>query len=222
MVRFKVLMGFPMLGTVAWLLGLVSLRYGIDRVFWVGIYLVLISMGIWGYGVFVQRGRGRPIAYIFSIGSLLLAYFWVLEREVEWRKPPERSSEVSGSAFKGKARLREWAPWSRDEIDAARAAGRPVFIDFTAEWCATCQENKRRVIETTEVADRMKEIDAALFTADLTDESPELVEELARYKRAAIPLVVVYSKRPRERPRLLPELLTQARVLDALDWAARD
>jgi thiol:disulfide interchange protein DsbD len=224
MVRFKVAMGFPMIATALWLLGLVTWHYGIDRIFWLGLYLVLVALSFWIFGEFIQHrgasGPRRHLATAMMVGTLALAYFWVLEREVNWRTPPQRQAGSVSGRFLGKASLIDWQTWSREAVDQAVASGRPVLVDFTALWCATCQDNKRRAINIQVVADKMKSIQAVAFKADFTDEDPVIADELARFNRAAVPLVVVYSVNPEIPPRVLPEFITRDTVLSALEWAA--
>ena len=85
----------------------------------------------------------------------------------------------------------------------------------------TCQVNKRNAIDVPSVRAKLKEINAATFLGDYTLEDETIGAELKRFRRAGVPLVVVYSKDPKARIMVLPELLTPGTVLKALAKAAK-
>ena len=98
--------------------------------------------------------------------------------------------------------------------------GRPVFVDFTADWCPICQANKKTSIEIDSVREKLREINAVTVLADYTRVPDDMTEELARHGRAGVPMVLVYPKDPNAPPQILPELLTPTIVLNALNAAA--
>jgi thiol:disulfide interchange protein DsbD len=107
-----------------------------------------------------------------------------------------------------------WKPWSPEAVAQARAAGRTTIVDYTAAWCLTCQVNERTTLASPAVRAALARPDVAAFRADWTARDPRIADELARYGRDGVPLYVV---RPRGgEPVLLPELLTERVVLDAL------
>jgi thiol:disulfide interchange protein DsbD len=110
-----------------------------------------------------------------------------------------------------------WKPWSPQAVDKARAEGRTTIVDYTAAWCLTCQVNERTTLSLPSVRAALARPDVAAFRADWTAQDPVIAAELARYGRDGVPLYVV---RPRGgEPVLLPELLTEGVVLDALESA---
>ena len=96
-----------------------------------------------------------------------------------------------------------------------RSEGRIVYVDFTARWCATCQANKRLVFHSDEVLRRFHDKSVATLRGDWTSRDPRITAELAHYQRSAVPFNVVWLP-GRDRPVILPELLTPAIVLDAV------
>src|SRR5678815_3143818 len=101
-----------------------------------------------------------------------------------------------------------------------RDRGQTVLVDFTADWCLTCQANKKTSIEIASVRDKIKSLGVVPFLADNTDENPAIISELAKYKRAGVPLVLVFPADPKAAPIVLPEVLTPTLVLEALDKAS--
>jgi thiol:disulfide interchange protein DsbD len=106
-------------------------------------------------------------------------------------------------------------------VTAARAAGHPVLVDFTADWCLTCQLNKRVALEVPSVRQKVREVQATALLGDYTRFPTNITAELNRYDRAAVPLVLVYPKDPQAPAIVLPEALTPGIVLAALDRASR-
>jgi thiol:disulfide interchange protein len=219
MERFKVGMGFPMLATAIWLFSLTSDFYR-DRVLWLGLFLIVVACAAWIFGEFVQRGskrRGVAIALVL----LLLAggYAYAIEHRLRWRSPVEETA--------GEDTIQEspdgivWRRWSPQSVAAARAEGRPVFVDFTAKWCLTCQLNKNSSIEISSVRKKLKEINAVALLADNTKYPPAISAELEKFGRAGVPMVLVYPKDATKAPIVLPEILTPGIVLNALDEAAK-
>ena len=96
----------------------------------------------------------------------------------------------------------------------SRRAGAPVFIDFTAAWCVTCQVNKRLVLNTDDVRAAFAKRNVALVRADWTRRDPAITQALAALGRSGVPVYVLH--RPGKAPLLLPEVLQQQTVLDAL------
>ncbi len=218
MERFKNAMGFPMLATAVWLLTLTNAHYGSDGVLWVGLYLVLVATAAWIWGQFVQRGRSRKgLAAAIAVLLLLLGFGGILEGQLHWRT----ARAVNRGSLKHGADGIDWQPWSVQAVADARKAGRPVFVDFTADWCITCQANKKTSIEIESVRQRLKEINAVALLGDFTTEDEAIGAELKKFGRAAVPLVLVYPKDATQPPLILPELLTPAIVMEALDKAAR-
>ena len=219
MEKFKVAMGFPMLATAAWLLSLVTDHYGRDGVLWVGLFLVLLAVAAWIFGEFIQRGtRGKGLALICALACLALGYGFGLERKLDWRHPNYAALQNSAtSTSEGIA----WEPWSAEAVAKARTAGRPVLVDFTANWCLTCQANKASSIEIDSVRQKLKEINAVALLGDYTRKDPAIRDELKRFERAGVPLVLVYSKDASSPAEILPTLLTPGIVLEALDKAAK-
>jgi thiol:disulfide interchange protein DsbD len=109
-----------------------------------------------------------------------------------------------------------WEAWSPERVAELRAAGRPVFIDFSAQWCLTCQVNERVALRRGPVERRFRELGVAALKADWTDRSDSIAAAIAGYGRAGVPLYVLYGPGG-EQPVLLPELLTPRILLDALD-----
>ena len=218
MEKFKIAMGFPMLATVVWLFNIATASYG-KNVFWLGVFLVVVAFAAWIFGEFFQRGRKHKVAA--AIVALILlggGYVFALEKELGWRTAiPE--TDTTGS-LKESADGIDWQRWSPEAVAQARAEGKPVLVDFTADWCLTCQVNKQTSIEISSVRKKLKDINAVAFTGDYTRTPDNITTELKRYDRAGVPLVLVYPKNPDAQPIVLPEVLTPGIVLDALDRAA--
>jgi thiol:disulfide interchange protein DsbD len=222
MENFKIAMGFPLMATALWLLSIVSRHYGPRGVLWVGIFLVFVAIAAWIYGEFVQRGsRRKALATGVSLLFLVGGYALALESQLNWRSKRlpsagagliENSSEPDGI---------QWKPWSSEAVEMARKEGRPVFVDFTADWCLTCQANKKYSIEIPSTRKKLKEINAVALLGDYTLVPDDLTAELKRYGRAGVPLVLVYPRDASKQAIVLPALLTPSIVLEALDQAAR-
>jgi thiol:disulfide interchange protein DsbD len=217
MERFKVAMGFPMLATVVWLFNVATSSYG-KSVLWLGVFLVVVAFAAWVYGEFVQRGRARK-GFALAIALLLLAsgYGFALEKELDWRN----AMPVDSSSLKESADGIDWQRWSPEAVASARADGQIVLVDFTADWCLTCQVNKKVAIEIPSVRAKLKELNAVALMGDYTHFPENISAELQRYNRAGVPLVLVYPKDPDSAPIVLPEVLTPGIVMNALDRAAK-
>ena len=219
MERFKVAMGFPMLATAVWLFSLIPLHYG-RRALWLGLFLVILALAAWIYGEFFQRARahrwlGLTAALILLVGG----YLYAVEGQLRWRSPVPDSS-LAGPLKESPDGI-DWQRWSPAAVAQARAQGRPVFVDFTADWCLTCQANKRLAIDIPSVRAKLKEINAVALLGDYTRLPDDITTELNRYGRAGVPLVLVYPRTLSEPPQVLPEALTPGIVLTALERAAR-
>ena len=222
MEKFKTAMGFPMLATAAWLLSQTADHFGSGGPLWVGLFLVVLALAMWIYGEFHQRGtRHRGLAAIIALLIVIGAYVWTLERELHWRNPPAIATGTQTPASAGAGDSIGWQPWSSDTVSKARAEGRPVLVDFTANWCLTCQLNKKTSLEIDSVRAKLKAINAVTLLGDYTRKNPEITAELKRFERAGVPLVLVYPKDASKPPQLLPTVLTPSIVLEALDAAAK-
>jgi len=218
MEKFKIAMGFPMLLTAVWLFNLAADDYG-TNVLWLGIFLVLIAFAAWLFGAFVQRGRaGKGIALIMVLILVIGGYAFALEEQLHWREP---IITTTAGPLKASPDGIDWQPWSPEAVAQARAAGKPVLVDFTADWCLTCQVNKKIAIEIPSVRKKLKDLNAVALVGDYTHFPDAITTELNRYDRAGVPLVLVYPKNPDTQPIVLPAVLTPGIVLDVLDRAAK-
>lgn len=200
MQRFKIALGFPMLATVVWLYKLSLNHLNKSQALWFGIFLVTLATAAWIWGEFVQRGsRGRGVAALISLVLLgaMGAYAATRHEGIKWQ------------------------PWSQAAVEKARAAGQPVLVDFTADWCLTCQLNLRTSIDVPKVRAKLAEVKAVMLIGDYTLQDETIGKELHRFGRDAVPLVVVFPKNPGAEPIILPPVLRPQMVLDALEKAAQ-
>jgi thiol:disulfide interchange protein len=219
MEKFKIAMGFPMLATVVWLLNIATASYG-KNVLWLGIFLVIVAFAAWIFGDFFQRGRKhKTAAAIITLILLVGGYAFALEKELDWRNAMP-DANATGSLKESPDGI-DWQRWSPEAVAQARAAGKPVLVDFTADWCLTCQVNKQTSIEISSVRQKLKDLNAVALTGDYTRTPDNITAELNRYNRAGVPLVLVYPKNADAPPIVLPEVLTPNIVLNALNQAAQ-
>jgi thiol:disulfide interchange protein/DsbC/DsbD-like thiol-disulfide interchange protein len=218
MEKFKIAMGFPMLATVVWLFNIAAASYG-KNILWLGVFLVVVAFAAWIFGEFVQRGRKhKTAAAAVTLILLIGGYAFALEMQLDWRAMlPE--ADTTGSLKESVDGI-DWQRWSPEAVAKARGKGHPVLVDFTADWCLTCQVNKKTSIEIPSVRAKLKALNAVAFVGDYTRTPDNITTELQRYNRAGVPLVLVYSKNADVPPIVLPEILTPGIVLGALDNAS--
>jgi thiol:disulfide interchange protein len=223
MERFKMLMGFPMLATAVWLFTLAAPNYGENGDVWLGLFLVTIGLIAWIWGQFVQRGRTRKcLAIAVSVALLACAYGYLLEIQLDWRHPVGESADKS-KLTAAPAGI-DWKPWSPAAVEAARASGRPVLVDFTAKWCLTCQINVRPALESSAVRAKLAAINAVALLEDSFTKDATVMSVLNQYQQGGVPLVLVYPPASDAPLVVTPGLTvqrTQRLLLDALDQAAR-
>ena len=217
MVQFKQVMGFPMLAAAIWILSFTGPMFGKNGVMWLGVLLCVVALAAWVFGEFMQRAVSRSSAPIAICVFILAAgYVTALEWGLDWRHPENRN--MANGEIEVKAAGVQWKKWSPEAVAAARSEGHPVLIDFTADWCVTCKYTKNRALEVKPVIQKLKEIGAVAFLADWTNKDPVMTEALHRYKRGAVPLVLVYP--PKGEAIVLPPVMSgPEKVLEALGKA---
>jgi thiol:disulfide interchange protein DsbD len=210
METFKQFMAFPLYATVGWLLWVLAGQTKDDdnALLLIAFGFVLVAMAAWAYGRFGQaHGKpGRQLAGRVFAAALLAAGLWT-----GWPKTAE-AAPAGGYQV-------TWEKWSPAAIAAAQAAGKFVYVDFTARWCATCQTNKAAVFHNDAVLAELKKRNVVLLRGDWTNRDPLITAELARWNRSAVPFNLIYAPGKPD-PVTLPELLTPDRVLAALAQAA--
>ena len=212
MLRLKQALAFPMFLTVVWLVWVLGQQTGIDGAAKALIALVVMAFAIWvagGRSSSGATGDGRPLARR-AIGGLMLA------AALAWSWP---GAALSGSAAAAPTAVpgspdAAWAPYDETVIAERLAAGQPVFVDFTAAWCVSCQVNKRLVLHTDATMQAFAHANVALMRADWTQRDARITAALARLGRNGVPVYVLL--RPGREPLLLPEILTAKLVRDAL------
>jgi thiol:disulfide interchange protein/DsbC/DsbD-like thiol-disulfide interchange protein len=196
------LLAFPMFATVAWLVWVLGQQSGIDGAGTLLALLVCMAAIVWALTL---RGRTRLV-----IAAVLVAFTAVLTaaigRNVLQTVEPARLSSSSAG--------QRWQPWSAERVAELMGAGQPVFIDFTAAWCVTCQYNKKATLADAEVLADFDGKKVAMLRADWTRRDPAITAALTSLGRSGVPLYVLQA--PGKPPVVLTEILGKNEVRAAL------
>jgi thiol:disulfide interchange protein DsbD len=109
-----------------------------------------------------------------------------------------------------------WVPYSEAELQRLLAEGKPIFVDFTADWCITCKFNMRTAIDTKAVRAAFEKLGIVPMLADWTNSNPEITKKLAQFDRVGVPFYLFYPAGKATDPVILPELLTEQILLRAI------
>jgi thiol:disulfide interchange protein/DsbC/DsbD-like thiol-disulfide interchange protein len=205
MASFRSLMAFPMFATVVWLVWVLGQQVGIDGAAALLGALVALAFAAWALSSSLLAGRAR---WLMSATALL-----VLALTLGWALPALRQDARAAAAAADAGQA--WQPWSAQRVQAALDEGRPVFVDFTAAWCVTCQFNKRTTLSDPQVLADLQARRVTLMRADWTRRDAAISAELARLQRNGVPVYALYAP-GNASPRLLSEILTVKELRDAI------
>ncbi|MCA0310268.1 MAG: thioredoxin family protein [Proteobacteria bacterium] len=199
---FRRFMAFPMFGTTVWLLWVLGQQSGIDGAGALLALLVALALVLWALGL---AGRARSWVATLSIaaGAFLV-----------WSIGPYVIRPVAEPVSTGVAAGERWAPWSPARVQAGLTEGRPVFVDFTAAWCVTCQYNKKTTLANAEVLAAFDAAGVRTLRADWTRRDATISAELGRLGRSGVPVYLLQA--PGKPPIVLSEILSVADVMAAL------
>jgi thiol:disulfide interchange protein DsbD len=207
METFKQFMAFPLYGTVGYLVWVLAAQTSEEGFLWTLISFALIAMAVWMYGRWNAPGSSAGRARFGVVSLVVVGAFGLW---LGWPRPV-----VAAAPAAGQAPAVVWDAWSPEAVAKLRAEGRTVYVDFTARWCATCQTNKKIVFASDEVLKYFADKKIATLRADWTNKDGRITAELASYQRSAVPFNVIWMP-GKDKPVILPELLTPGLVLDAL------
>jgi len=212
MVTLKHGLAFPMLGAVAWLIWVLERQAGSIALAAILACCILLSFAAWLYGMAQKRrmmGKRHWALHIATAVFLLLVVPPLANLKTS--SGPLDSAEASQAAAA--------VAWSPQNVDAIKGQGKPIFVDFTASWCITCQVNERTSLSTQAVKAAMARTNTIYMIADSTKYNPNVEQALSDFGRGGLPLYVVYPA-DGGKPVILPQVLTPGIVITALDNAA--
>ncbi len=201
---FKEFMGFLLMGTTIFLLNTVYALVGgggnFMRVLW---FIAALALASWIYGSFAKPHHKKSqqwIALIAAIAVVVFSAMFLLRFE---------STEGGAEVEEG------WQKFSPELLQEYIDDGKPVFVDFGAEWCMTCKANEKTVLFTEDMEEQFEKYGVELLRGDNTRKDPLIIEWLHKFDRAGVPLYLLY--RPGEdEPVVFPEIITKPMVKDEL------
>jgi thiol:disulfide interchange protein DsbD len=205
MLRLRHVLAFPLYGTVIWLAWVLSVQLDADAVVRLLAALLAIAFALWAWQVMREGGARRWGAAAVAGLAAAAVIGWPIATAVV---------AAGDAAPKPLAKQKgRWQDFTPERLSELTGAGRTVFVDFTAAWCVTCQVNKI-ALNSDSVQRAFAQSNVALLRADWTRRDPVIGQALAALGRNGIPVYVLY--RPGHAPLLLPEVLQQSTITDAL------
>jgi thiol:disulfide interchange protein DsbD len=205
METLKQLLAFPMYLTAAWLAWVLANQRGADAVGLLLVAAVFLALALWWF----ERSRGRGGLVRAPVLLALLATAVPLYALAQLPPPARGAQADSGTVA-----------YSPEKLAALRAAGTPVFVDMTADWCVTCKANEHTVLDTAAFRALLERTGAVYMKGDWTDVNPTIAAFLEQYHSPGVPLYVVFPRGGGD-GRKLPTVLTSSLVEQALTEAAR-
>ncbi|QDG50144.1 DUF255 domain-containing protein [Persicimonas caeni] len=210
--HLKKFLGFALLGSAIWIVWLLGRQTGVDGMAMMLVFSAVLGVAAWLWGLvqFNTWTQRKALAVVAAVASIAVAGVYTFPLEAN--ASAERPRAVSGSI--------DWKPWTEEAVAAELDKGRPVFVDFTADWCLTCKVNEKNAIDTEPVRQAIAEHDVAMFKADWTNPDERIRKKLAEYGKAGVPFYLMYSPdRPGE-AKPLPEVITSTMLVEAFSEAA--
>jgi len=198
----------PIFATVIWLAWVVAQAYGAALLAALLALFLLLAIAGWFLGRWPAKRWSTVVAAVVLV-AVVGAGVIASRTLVTAKFSPDRVliMRLAPGSY--------WETWSADAVEHALAAGQPVFVDFTASWCLSCQVNERVALDQPEVMQAFAGHGVALFRADWTREDPTITEALAALGRSGVPVYALYTPGQTD-PQLLPQVLTPGIVVDAL------
>jgi thiol:disulfide interchange protein len=211
------LLAFPMYATAAWLVWVFTLQAGSGAL--AALLAAAVLAGLFAWLIGKAQTSAKPV--LPAVAAAVAAILAVACLVAGARQTPAQTSETTGStpAERGGAEAPS-QPYTPEKLAELRAQGRPVFVNFTAAWCVTCQVNERLALGSGAVAKALADTGAVYLKADWTNHDAAIAKALAEQGRAGVPLYLVYGAGGGD-PVVLPQLLTPGVVVAALHDAAK-
>jgi thiol:disulfide interchange protein DsbD len=200
METLKQLTAVPLFATAIWLTWVYAHLYGangIDRMVGLLVCFLVLAIAGWVLGRWPARWGSGIVAVVLILFAISLPLLKVRVEKLQWE------------------------PFTPASLQAARVSGRPVFVDFTAAWCLSCQVNERAVLDSAEVDSMLVTKNFVLLRADWTQYDPAITKQLASVDRSGVPTYVIYPAGANSNADVLPELLTKNIVLQAISKDAK-
>jgi thiol:disulfide interchange protein DsbD len=184
----------------------------LEATIWVGAFLLALSVACWMKGAFLNA-TSSFVTRVTSIGLIVLLVagsgFYCIGEKFRAIKSTNVGSETG-----------DWIAFNPGRLQSELDQGHTVFLDFTAAWCITCKFNEASVLESAAVKQAFQRYGVVKMKADWTNADPAVTKMLKQFGRVGVPLYVLYPAGAPNQPIVLPELLTQAVVLNHLQSAA--
>ncbi len=209
METLKQAVSIPIFATVIWLVWVFAQVAGVSALAGLLAAFLLLAVAGWFLGRW-PGGRTAALIAALVLAAAVAVPVWAV-RSFGATRGKTGTMGDSASAKEG------WQPFTPALVEKDRAEGRPVFVDFTASWCLSCQVNERLILDNAEVRQKFRETGVALLRADWTDQNPAITQALAALGRSGVPTYAIYPADRSAPAQVLPEVLTRRIVLSALD-----
>ena len=201
----------PIFATGIWLAWVLAQAYGANVLTALLTSFLLLAMAGWFLGRWPARKGAILLAALLLGAVVALAVF-----SQRWAEVRAGATSTDRSANSYPAAQTDWQPWSEEAVRRSLAQGRPVFVDFTASWCLSCQVNEKAALKQPQVQQAFHSKNVVLLRADWTRHDEAITRALTALGRSGVPAYALYIPGQSE-PRLLPELLTPSIVINALN-----
>ncbi len=201
---FKKFMAYPMFATVVWLVWVLGQQSGIDGAGALLLILLALSMLLW---TVTLQGSARLWLGLFSLLALVYSFISFGPQITKMAEPVVTTAGGTNTAER-------WQAWAPGRVDQLLAEGKPVFVDFTAAWCVTCQYNKKTTLANAELLANFDAKKVTMLRADWTRRDPAITAALAKLGRNGVPVYVFYAQG--KAPVVLSEVITVDDVNKAL------
>jgi thiol:disulfide interchange protein len=209
METLRQIVSVPIFITVIWLTLVIAQGYGVELLAALLAIFLLLAIAGWFLGRWPAKRWATIVGTVIVLCAVAIGF-----------AAPSELSTVPTVATTVSAVENQWQPWTPAAVSEYTSQGRPVFVDFTASWCLSCQVNERVALDRPEVQQAFANANVVLLRADWTRHDAAITRALSALGRDSVPVYLLYTP-GQSNPQMLPAVLTPGIVVDALDKLPR-